>query len=129
MVNDTTISALINNGIADAEIKSLKEFKPRDGFEFMDEKEFSEMLAFVRSQEDQMKEIIPFLTDNNSNFLCVFIEGSHKGEVCYLSHDEINLNPIFKSITQLIKAIDAYPEAWDILDIPAEAFDYDELPF
>lgn len=131
MVTNDIIAALQSNGITDDEINALQEFNPRDGFEFPDENDFKGMMEFLQLQEgeEEMLSIVPILTDNNSNYLCVYIATENKGRVCYLSHDEINLNPIFRDIKNMIKAIVEHPDAWDVYDLPKEVFDFEDLPF
>lgn len=128
MVTNDTVSTLKEHGIADADIQSLQGFIGRDGFECLDENDFSGMMQFLQ-QEEELAHIVPVLTDENSNYLCVFVKGDHKGLVCYLSHDEINLTPIFKNITNMIQAINNHPDAWDVYDLPVAVFDFKELPF
>lgn len=87
------------------------------------------MMKFLQQQGDELATIVPVVTDNNSNYLCVFVRGEHAGLVCYLSHDEINLTPIFKNVSNMVKAINEHPDAWDVYDLPATVFDFKELPF
>jgi len=47
-----------------------------------------------------------------------------KGMICYLSHDEPNLEPKFKDISNFLKAIDENPEAFDFYDLDETSFDF-----
>lgn len=125
MINE---SILASHGVTDAAIAALRELRPRDGFEFPDEEDLRGMIKFLQ-QEEELSMIVPVVTDNNSNYLCVFVSGEHTGLVCYLSHDEIDLRPIFTSVANMVKAINAHPDAWDVYDLPKTVFDFKELPF
>ncbi|WP_212002546.1 SMI1/KNR4 family protein [Chitinophaga sp. HK235] len=129
MVTTEILSILSVNNIPVSEVEAFVQFLPRNGFSFLSDKELDSMLIFLGQQEDDLKEILPILTDNNSNFLCVFVTGNHKGQVCYLSHDEINLNPIFRNIPNLVKAINEHPDSWDVTELPPDVFDFENLPF
>ncbi|PZP42686.1 MAG: hypothetical protein DI598_16655 [Pseudopedobacter saltans] len=125
MISQHLIERLEENGIAQNDIDTLNNFEPRDGFEFLSEHEQFGMEEYINSYADEYGLLIPILTDNNSNFICV----TNNGYVCYLSHDEINLTPLFKNIANLINSVKQNPEAWDIQEMPASAFDFDDLPF
>ena len=96
-------------------IEKLKTFKPRCGFVLIDDREFAEMLDYFK-QFPIYKDIIPIMTDEQSNYWCVYISGAMKGMVCHLSHDEISLEPRFKNISNLISAVENNAEAHNFYD-------------
>lgn len=117
------IDILENRNFDRLSIDRLKTFISRDGFKIVGKKDFVEM-------EDVLKEflvyenIIPIMTDNNSNYVGLYIDGILKGKVCYLSHEENSLEPKFKSIANLIDAINANSKCWELEELPETAFDY-----
>ncbi|GAB1855901.1 hypothetical protein MHTCC0001_07360 [Flavobacteriaceae bacterium MHTCC 0001] len=105
------------------DLKNLLNYESRDGFELINKTDFENMLKYFE-QYEIYENLIPILTDNNSNYWCLYIGGRLKGTVCYLSHDEINLEPKFKSITKLINVINKNPDAYDFSDLELQNFDY-----
>ncbi len=112
-----------NYEIEKNDLKNLLSYKSRDGFELIEKDDFESMLEYFE-QYEIYENLIPILTDNNSNYWCLYFKGKLKGTVCYLSHDEINLEPKFKNITKLINAINQNPDAYDFSELDSQVFDY-----
>lgn len=106
-----------------SEIEKLKAFQSRDGFVLLDDAEFGEMENYF-SQFPIYKNLVALLTDENSNYWCINVSGPMKGMICYLSHDEPNLEPKFKDISSFLKVIDENPEAYDFYDLEETSFDF-----
>lgn len=106
-----------------SEIEKLKNFNSRDGFVLLDKKEFDEMENYF-SQFSIYKNLVAILTDENSNYWCLNIKGPMKEMICYLSHDEPNLEPKFKNISSFINAINKNPNAYDFDDLEETLFDF-----
>ncbi|EDM35109.1 hypothetical protein PBAL39_16546 [Pedobacter sp. BAL39] len=117
------IALVWQHGFSDEDREALENFKSRDGFELISDQDLKGMLAFFKQYPDDFEDLIPIMTDNNSNYICVYFQGQHFGKVCYLSHDEMDLTPFFSSIRVLVEVINRYPEAWDFPEIPADAYD------
>lgn len=116
----------LKNKIGKDEFEILKNFKPRDGFQFVEKDDFERMFKFYQEYEIY-KNLLPILTDNNSNYYCLYVGGPLKGTICYFSHDEVNLEPRFKNLTKFINAINKYPDAYDfdeLQDLEIQIFDY-----
>ena len=68
------------------------------------------------------------LTDENSNYWCVFVGGARKGMVCHLDHEfQDQQQPRFKSISRLLEVIEQHEEAYDfdeLIDLPENVFDF-----
>lgn len=96
---------------------SIEDFQSRDGFVVIKEEEFNNMMAFFEDYPEDFAELLPIMTDNNSNYLCVYFTGSYRFQIAYLSHDEIDLTPIFQNISVLIQVINQYPKCYGIEDI------------
>jgi hypothetical protein len=120
------INYLKSQSISPNQILVFSEYISRDGFNVLSEKEFNEIMDYFGQYPQDYEDIIPLMTDNNSNYICVYRKGKFKEAVCFLSHDEINLYPKFKNIASLISAINSNPSAWDFFDFPDSAFDYSE---
>lgn len=105
------------------DLKNLLNYESRDGFELIEKDDFESMLEYFE-QYEIYENLIPILTDNNSNYWCLYVGGKLKGTVCHLSHDEVNLEPKFKNITKLINTIDKNPEAYDFSEFDVQVFDY-----
>lgn len=106
-----------------SEIETLNTFQSRDGFVLLDEEGFEEMMDYF-SQFPVYKNLVPFITDENSNYWCVYINGPMKGMVCYLSHDEPDLAPKFQSVSNLLKVINENDDAYDFYDLTENNFDF-----
>jgi len=106
-----------------SEKEKLKDFQSRDGFMFLSDEEFDEMENYF-SQFSIYKSLAPLLTDENSNYWCIYVDGSMKGMICYLSHDEPNLEPKFKDISSFLKVIKENPETYDFYDLDETLFDF-----
>jgi len=105
------------------DLKNLLNYESRDGFELIQKDDFESMLEYFE-QYEIYGNLIPILTDNNSNYWCLYVGGKLKGTVCHLSHDEVNLEPKFKNITKLINTIDKNPDAYDFNEFHVQVFDY-----
>lgn len=106
-----------------SETEKLKTFESRDGFVLLDNTEFEEMESYF-TEFPIYRNLVAILTDENSNYWCINVNGPLKGMICYLSHDEPNLEPKFKDISSFLKAIDENPEAYDFNDLEETSFDF-----
>jgi len=106
----------------ESDIKAIENFTNRDGFQLLEKGEFNDMINFFKQYPEDFQEIIPIMTDQNSNFICVYIKGENLYKVCYLNHDEINLYPKFKNIYDLIETINNNPGCWDITELDDSVF-------
>ncbi|WP_223606204.1 HEAT repeat domain-containing protein [Chryseobacterium sp. OSA05B] len=109
--------------LENSEVERLKVFESWDGFMLLDDTEFDEMENYF-SQFPVYKNIVALVTDENSNYWCLNVSGSMKGMICYLSHDEPNLEPRFKDISSFLKAIEKNPDAYDFDDLDEASFDF-----
>ena len=116
------INQLSKFGVEKSNIEKLKAYKSRDGFVLIDNKEFSEMIAYFK-QFPVYKEIIPIMTDGQSNYSCLYIAGPMEGMICHLAHGEQNLEPKFKDISNFIKAIESN-NAYDFFEFDESVFDF-----
>ncbi len=105
------------------DLKKLEGFNSRDGFVLVTESDFNDMLEYFK-QYAVYDNLIPILTDNNSNYWCLYVNGYLKGMVCYLSHDELSLEPKFIGISELINKIDENPDAYDFDELDTQVFDF-----
>jgi hypothetical protein len=104
-------------------IAALGKLDTRDGFEFPQVDDLKEMMAFFR-EHPALAELVPILTDNNSNYICVYKSGPLLGKICYFSYGETSLDPKFRNIENLVTAISANPDAWDFTELPEDILDY-----
>lgn len=118
------IELLKQHQFAAVDVQALENFGSRDGFQKITNEDLEGMLVFFEQYPEDYENILPIMTDGNSNYLCVYYKGNDKGKVCHLSHDEIDLTPRFKSIESIIHVIKANPEAWDFEELPEEFFDF-----
>lgn len=98
------------------EIAVLSKFQSRDGFVVVDDDDLDGMMAYFKDF-DVYKGLVPVLTDNNSNYLCIYVDGPMKGMVCDFQHDELDLAPKFRNLHNLITTIEKNPEAYDMYDL------------
>ena len=83
----------------------------RDGFIAVEDKDFEEMQDFFNDYK-------VILTDENSNYWCVFVGGARKGMVCHLDHEfQDQQQPRFKSISRLLEVIEQHKEAYDFYEL------------
>ncbi|MCF6142396.1 HEAT repeat domain-containing protein [Flavobacterium sp. K77] len=106
-----------------SETLKLKTFESRDGFVLLENAEFEEIESYF-TNFPIYRNLVAILTDENSNYWCINVNGPLKGMICYLSHDEPNLEPKFKNISSFLKAIDENPEAYDFNDLEETSFDF-----
>jgi hypothetical protein len=109
--------------LKNSETEKLKTFESRDGFVLLDNADFEEMENYF-TEFPIYRNLVAILTDENSNYWCIYVNGPLKGMICYLSHDEPNLEPKFKNISSFLKAIDENPEAYDFNDLEETSFDF-----
>lgn len=89
----------------------------------MTKSDFNDMLEYFK-QYTVYDNLIPILTDNNSNYWCLYVSGSLKGMICYLSHAELSLEPKFIGISELINTIDENPDVYDFDELNFQLFDF-----
>lgn len=106
-----------------SEIEKLTAYQSRDGFVLLYDAEFDEIENYF-SHFPIYKNLVALLTDENSNYWCINVSGPMKGMICYLSHDEPNLEPKFKNISSFLKVIDENPEVYDFYDLEETSFDF-----
>ena len=105
------------------DLRILNNYNSRDGFVVLEEPEFQDMLDYF-GQYEIYKNLIPILTDNNSNYWCLYVDAALRGMICYVSHDELSLEPKFKGVSELINAIDNNQDAYDFEELDEEVFDF-----
>lgn len=99
------------------DVDALGTFISRDGFIILEQEEFESMTSFFSEYPDDFSELLPIMTDNNSNYICVYYVGNYQYQVALLNHDEMDLLPIYSNIYELITVIQRHPECYDIEDI------------
>jgi hypothetical protein len=120
------IDYLNDYSIENDQVQSLRKYVSRDGFVVLSNKEFVAIIDYFKKFSQDFEDMIPLMTDNNSNYICVYIRGRFKNAVCFLSHDEIDLYPKFKNISSLINAINENQNAWDFFGFSDKVFDFSE---
>ena len=124
---------LTKHGIADSGIDKLEAFESRDGFIILDVIEFQEMQEYF-AHFPVYQFLVPFMTDDNSNYWCLYIDGPLKNMICYLSHEELDLAPRFRSLSFFIDALNNHPGSYDMhdfegfFDCPSRAVSPSHLP-
>lgn len=77
--------------------------------------EFREMLAYMEGFE-VYQGIVPLWTDGHSNYIGLYVKGPLKYRVCYISHEETDVSPAFRSVESFVEVLDKQPEAdWEEL--------------
>lgn len=114
---------LRRHGIADADIALLAAFESRDGFSVLGDDEFDEMREYL-GNFPVYQFLVPLLTDNNSNYYCLYVGGPLKNMTCYLNHEELDLAPRFRSLASLLDAVANYPHRFGMDDFEAHFFDF-----
>ncbi len=121
-------------GIDSKDIEQLERFygeecfiRGRDGFIAVEDKDFEEMQDFFNDYT-LFNDLKVILTDENSNYWCVFVGGARKGMVCHLDHEfQDQQQPRFKSISRLLEVIEQHKEAYDfdeLKELPENVFDF-----
>ena len=110
-------------GIDKEIINQLESYKSRDGFVKLNQSEFEETIDYFNGFK-VYKNLIPILTDENSNYWCLHYQGPMKGFISYLSHDELDLSPKFSSTSTFIKVIEDNPDAYDFDELDISLFEF-----
>ena len=129
-VFDELKKAEINN----KDIEQLEKFygeerfiRGRDGFIAVEDEDFEGMQDFFNDYT-LFNDLRVILTDENSNYWCVFVAGARKGMVCHLDHEfQDQQQPRFKSISRLLEVIEQHEEAYDfyeLKELPENVFDF-----
>jgi len=114
---------LTRHGIASADIAKLEAFESRDGFIVLDDDEVEEMQEYLASFP-VYEFLVPFMTDNNSNYCCLYLDGPLKNMICYLSHEEPDLAPRFRSLSSFVDTITNHAHCYGMADFEDRAFDF-----
>jgi hypothetical protein len=102
--------ALAAHSIPGSAIAQLTTFEPRDGLSGLDELEFKQMQEYFGSFP-VYQFLVPLLTDCNSNYWCLYVGGPLKNMICYVSHEEVDLAPRFRSLASFLAALKRRPPA------------------
>ncbi|WP_182914658.1 hypothetical protein [Paenibacillus thiaminolyticus] len=73
---------------------------------------------------EEFQDILPLWSDDNSNYVGLYCRGPLQNKVCYISHEETDLSPGFRSVSSFLASLEQSPDLdWDDLkkDYPAEA--------
>jgi hypothetical protein len=114
---------LIKYSIASSDIDKLGAFESRDGFVVLDKEEFEETQDYL-GNFPVYQSLVPFMTDDNSNYCCLYVDGPLKNMTCYLNHEELDLSPRFRSLSSFIDTINNHPRSYDINDFEDHIFDF-----
>lgn len=99
----------------------------RDGFIAVEDNDFEGMQDFFNDYT-LFNDLKVILTDENSNYWCVFVGGARKGMVCHLDHEfQDQQQPRFKNICRLLEVIEQHKEAYDfdeLIELPENVFDF-----
>jgi len=76
------------------------------------------MEVYLYLHEDvNISEVFPLWTDDNSNYVGVYMLGPLTGKVCFIDHEEIDLSPVYPYVQTIIKALLESPES-DWYELP-----------
>lgn len=114
---------LTRYGITASDIRNLETFASRDGFVLLDEDEFREMQEYF-SEFPVYQFLVPFMTDDTAAYWCVYADGPLKNMVCYVSHEELDLAPRFRSLSSFIDAIRNQPQRHGMAELEDRFFDF-----
>ncbi|MBO2011606.1 hypothetical protein [Hymenobacter negativus] len=116
-------AVLTRHNITSSAIDKLEAFAPRDGFVVLAEEEFEELREYLGSFP-VYRCLVPFMTDDNSNYWCLYVDGPLKNMVCYLSHEELDLAPRFRSLSSFLDTLHQHPHSNGIEDFEDHFFDF-----
>lgn len=106
--------------------EKLGEFVSRNGFNVIQEDEYTSVINYFLDFPI-CKDLIPVLTDNQSNYWCLYIDGPLINKVCYFDHEEPSLEPTFRTIENFLAVLDQHPAFYDYYDF--RPYDYDYPPY
>jgi hypothetical protein len=116
-------NVLIKYNFDTATIGKLESFESRDGFIVLNEEAFEEMQNYL-NEFPVYQFLVPIMTDDNSNYWCLYVDGPLKNMLCHLGHEEPSLEPRFKNLSSLIDAINDHPDCSDMNDFEDTFFDF-----
>jgi hypothetical protein len=119
---------LTDFGFDKSALTAIENYNSRNGFSLIDNDEYKSITGYF-AQYPMYKDIIPIMTDNQSNYICVYKSGALFGKVCHVSHEEVSMEPKFRSIENLIATINQNPDSWEWLDLPESTFDYPQKAY
>ncbi|MGG4394810.1 HEAT repeat domain-containing protein [Paenibacillus thiaminolyticus] len=73
---------------------------------------------------EEFQDILPLWSDDNSNYVGLYCRGPLQNKVCYISHEETDLSPGFRSVSSFLASLEQSPDLdWDELkkNYPTEA--------
>ncbi|MEK4738765.1 MULTISPECIES: hypothetical protein [Bacillus] len=76
------------------------------------------MEVYLYLHEDvTISEVFPLWTDDNSNYVGVYMLGPLSGRVCFIDHEEMDLSPVYPNVQTLINTLLESPEV-DWYELP-----------
>jgi len=104
MLNELEVSLLgevMNRLERHAEVQRQQEFFLR----MLKPEEVREMLDAL-SDFEVFESILPLWTDDNSNYIALYVDGPLKYRICYLNHEETDNSPVFRSVGNFIRELE-----------------------
>ncbi|BCC09469.1 MULTISPECIES: hypothetical protein [Bacillus cereus group] len=72
--------------------------------------EATEVYLYI-NEDVNISEVFPLWTDDNSNYVGVYMFGALTGRVYFINHEEIDLCPVYPNVQTLIKILLESPES------------------
>lgn len=104
MLNELEVSLpgeVVNRLERHAEVQRQQEFFLR----MLKPEEVREMLDAL-SDFEVFESILPLWTDDNSNYIALYVDGPLKYRICYLNHEETDNSPAFRSVGNFIRELE-----------------------
>ena len=117
---NNVITYLQKQGFTD-ESRLLSQYHHDDerGFYSLTDTEFDDMMS-VFADDESYQNLIPILTDNESNYWCLYADGTLKGRVCHLGHGGEPICPAYHHLHTLFDVIKGHADAYDFYDLQAD---------
>ncbi|MGH1286781.1 hypothetical protein [Bacillus toyonensis] len=78
--------------------------------------EATEMYVYLH-EDVTISDVFPLWTDDNSNYIGVYMLGPLTGRVCFIDHEEMDLSPVYPNVQKLINILLESPET-DWYELP-----------
>lgn len=102
-------------GMTDQEWRRRGLYTEKSRLRPLSSEEITELISALQGMMG-FTELLPLWTNDHSDYIGVYVHGVLRGKVCYISHEETDLSPGFRSVESFLAAVQQCPEQeWEEL--------------
>ena len=109
--------------ISPATIQQFIQFESRDDFHHLPHDEYEQMQSFMQDYTE-FQNLSVLMTNQNSDYWCIYNQGPLMGMICYLDHEESSIEPRYIHLARFLEILTQHPQLHDFEDLQQFGFDF-----